>query len=88
MRERATRRAEEWILERLNGEDGLGAIFPAMVNAVEVMTLLGYPADDPRLVTAAGYSVLAHLEDPVARGVVVTDGDPVIGGSYRLANGE
>jgi squalene-hopene/tetraprenyl-beta-curcumene cyclase len=52
MRERATKRAEEWMLARLNGEDGLGAIFPAMVNAVEVMTILGYPADDPRLVTA------------------------------------
>jgi squalene-hopene/tetraprenyl-beta-curcumene cyclase len=51
-RERATKRAEEWMLERLNGDDGLGAIFPAMVNAVEVMTILGYPADDPRLVTA------------------------------------
>jgi squalene-hopene/tetraprenyl-beta-curcumene cyclase len=52
MRAAATRRAEAWILERLNGEDGLGAIFPAMVNALEVMTILGYPADDPRLVTA------------------------------------
>jgi squalene-hopene/tetraprenyl-beta-curcumene cyclase len=52
MRERATQRAEEWMLERLNGEDGLGAIFPAMVNALEVMTILGYPADDPRRVTA------------------------------------
>ena len=40
------------MLERLNGEDGLGAIFPAMVNALEVMTILGYPADDPRRVTA------------------------------------
>jgi hypothetical protein len=29
--------------------------------------------------------VLAHLEDLVARGVVTTDGDPVIGGKYRLA---
>ena len=52
MRERATRLAEQWMLERLNGEDGLGAIFPAMVNALEVMTILGYPADDPRRVTA------------------------------------
>ena len=32
-----TRLAESWMLERLNGEDGLGAIFPAMVNA--------FPAD-------------------------------------------
>jgi squalene-hopene/tetraprenyl-beta-curcumene cyclase len=52
VRARATRRAEEWMLERLNGEDGLGAIFPAMVNALEVMTILGYPNDDPRRETA------------------------------------
>ena len=52
MRAAATRRAESWVLERLNGEDGLGAIFPAMVNALEMMVLLGYPADDPRRVTA------------------------------------
>jgi squalene-hopene/tetraprenyl-beta-curcumene cyclase len=52
MRERATRRAESWFVARLNGEDGLGAIFPAMVNALEAMVILGYPADDPRRVTA------------------------------------
>jgi hypothetical protein len=42
-------------------------------------------ASIPRLTGAAGYSVLAHLEDLVARGLVLTDGDPVIGGSYRMA---
>jgi squalene-hopene/tetraprenyl-beta-curcumene cyclase len=52
VRERATRKAETWMLERLNGEDGLGAIFPAMVNALEAMVILGYPADDPRRLTA------------------------------------
>jgi squalene-hopene/tetraprenyl-beta-curcumene cyclase len=52
MRAAATRRAEQWFVERLNGEDGLGAIFPAMVNALEAMVILGYPADDPRRVTA------------------------------------
>ena len=52
MRALATRRAEEWFVERLNAEDGLGAIFPAMVNALEAMVLLGYPADHPRRVTA------------------------------------
>jgi squalene-hopene/tetraprenyl-beta-curcumene cyclase len=52
MRRRATRRAEAWILERLNGEDGLGAIFPAMVNAVEALTVLSYASEDPRLVAA------------------------------------
>jgi squalene-hopene/tetraprenyl-beta-curcumene cyclase len=52
MRALATRRAEAWILQRLNGEGGLGAIFPAMVNALEVLVLRGYPSDEPRRVTA------------------------------------
>lgn len=52
VRATAMRRAEAWMLERLNGEDGLGAIFPAMVNALEAMVILGYAADDPRRVTA------------------------------------
>jgi squalene-hopene/tetraprenyl-beta-curcumene cyclase len=52
VREVATRRAEAWMLERLNGEDGLGAIFPAMVNALEAMVILGYPENDPRRQTA------------------------------------
>jgi len=41
---------------------------------------------DPRLTGAAGYSVLAHLEDLVARGIVATEGDPMIGGTYRMAS--
>ena len=33
-RQRAIQRAVAWVGERLNGEDGLGAIFPAMANSV------------------------------------------------------
>ena len=47
LRRRAIRKAEGWLLERLNGEGGLGAIFPAMVNAYEALGLLGYPVDHP-----------------------------------------
>ena len=47
-RRRALKKAEAWILERLNGDGGLGAIFPAMVNAYEALELLGYPPDHPR----------------------------------------
>ncbi len=36
-----------WIKERLNGEDGLGGIYPAMANAVMMYHVLGYPADHP-----------------------------------------
>jgi squalene-hopene/tetraprenyl-beta-curcumene cyclase len=52
MRKHAMRRAEAWMLERLNGEDGLGAIFPAMVNALEAMAVLNFAPDDQRRVTA------------------------------------
>jgi squalene-hopene/tetraprenyl-beta-curcumene cyclase len=45
LRERAIERASAFVLARLNGEDGLGAIFPAMVNAVQMMDVLGLPRD-------------------------------------------
>ena len=47
MRHRAIRRCEEWFIQRLNGSDGLGGIFPAMVNSYEALALLGYPAGHP-----------------------------------------
>lgn len=47
VRRRAIQRAEAWFTERLNGNGGLGAIFPAMVNAYEALDCLGYPADHP-----------------------------------------
>ncbi len=52
LRRRAIANAVAWVDERLNGEEGLGAIFPAMVNAVEMYDVLGVPADDPRVVIA------------------------------------
>jgi glyoxylase-like metal-dependent hydrolase (beta-lactamase superfamily II) len=55
--------------------------------AADIPTIVraSYIGIDPRLVGAAGYSVLAHLEDLVARDIVATDGDPTIEGTYRLA---
>ena len=51
-RRRAIERAVAFWTERLNGEDGLGGIFPAMANAVMAYDALGYPKDHPDLVTA------------------------------------
>ncbi len=51
-RRRAIARAVDFVTERLNGEDGLGAIFPAMANAVMMFEILGVPRDDPRVVVA------------------------------------
>jgi glyoxylase-like metal-dependent hydrolase (beta-lactamase superfamily II) len=53
------------------------ADIPTLVRAI-------YIGIDPRLVTAAGLSVLAHLEDLVARDKVITEGPPSITGIYRL----
>jgi len=51
-RRRAIERAEAFVHERLNGEDGLGAIFPAMANSVMMLDVLGYPKDHPDVETA------------------------------------
>ncbi len=52
LRRRATEKAQDFIKLRLNGEDGLGGIFPAMANAVMAFDCLGYPADHPDLAIA------------------------------------
>ncbi len=52
LRKRAVDKALAFVLERLNGEDGLGAIFPAMANSVMAMEALGFKKDDPNLVIA------------------------------------
>jgi glyoxylase-like metal-dependent hydrolase (beta-lactamase superfamily II) len=65
---------EASILHRLaKGE----ADIPSVVRAI-------YIGLDPRLSSAAALSVLAHLEDLVARGIVATEGPPSIAGRYRL----
>ena len=48
----ALKKAKDWFVERLNGDSGLGAIFPAMVNAYEALLLLGYDKDDEVVKTA------------------------------------
>ncbi len=48
LRQRAIDRALAWVTERLNGEDGLGAIFPAMANSVMMFDVLGYPEHHPQ----------------------------------------
>jgi hypothetical protein len=64
------------ILERVRKGD---RTIKAMVEAI-------YRDTDPRLHGAAGLSVLAHLEDLVTRGVVVTEASPSIDGVYFPVN--
>lgn len=48
-RDYSVRLAERWTTERLNGVDGLGAIFPAMVNSLLMYDVLGIPETDQRV---------------------------------------
>ena len=48
-RKRALKKAEQWMLERFEGSDGLAAIFPAMLNALIALKAMGYPADHPEV---------------------------------------
>ncbi len=56
MRRKAIDKAVAFVKERLNGEDGLGAIFPAMANSVMMYDALGVPESDPDR-TIARYSI-------------------------------
>lgn len=49
LRRRALREAEEWILAHLEKSDGVGAIFPPIVNTIIAFDALGYETDDPAL---------------------------------------
>ena len=51
-RRRALRKAEQWMLERMEGTDGLAAIFPAMLNSLIALKALGYRDDHPQVVRA------------------------------------
>jgi len=43
----ALKRAEQWMLQRFEGSDGLGAIFPGILNSLIAMRALGYAKDNP-----------------------------------------
>jgi squalene-hopene/tetraprenyl-beta-curcumene cyclase len=58
LRDAAMKRAEQWLLDHLNGSEGLGAIFPPMVYILIVFRILGYKDSDPRVQLAH-----RHLRD-------------------------
>ncbi len=64
LRNRAIEEARKFVIERLNGEDGLGAIYPAMANTVMMLDALGHGPDHPD--AAIAWSAVRKL-------LVVTD---------------
>ena len=52
LRSLALKKAEKWMLERFEMSDGLGAIYPSMMNAIIALRCLGYSVDDPQFIRA------------------------------------
>jgi squalene-hopene/tetraprenyl-beta-curcumene cyclase len=47
LRKKGVDQATKWMLSRMEGQGGLGAIYPAMANSVLALRCLGYPDDHP-----------------------------------------
>src|SRR5246127_600415 len=52
LRSIALKNAERWMLERFEMSDGLGAIYPSMMNAIIALRCQGYSLDDPQVIRA------------------------------------
>jgi len=67
VRKVALKKAENWMLERLEMSDGLGAIYPAMMNAIIALRCLGYSEDDPQVIRARDeFEKLGIEQEPTA----------------------
>jgi squalene-hopene/tetraprenyl-beta-curcumene cyclase len=47
LRQRALREAKSWVLEHTERSEGLGTIYPAMMNCIFSLVAMGYGPDDP-----------------------------------------
>jgi squalene-hopene/tetraprenyl-beta-curcumene cyclase len=52
LRSLALKKAEKWMLARFEMSDGLGAIYPSMMNSIIALRCLGYSVDDPQVIRA------------------------------------
>src|SRR5665213_4339039 len=64
LRKMALKKAEKWMLDRFERSDGLGAIYPAMLNAIVALHTLGYTADDPQVIRAVDEFEKLGIDNP------------------------
>src|ERR1700761_6687886 len=64
LRKMALKKAEKWMLERFEKSDGLGAIYPAMLNALIALACLGYTPDDPQFIRAMDEFEKLGIDNP------------------------
>ncbi len=64
LRALAIKKAERWMLQRFEMSDGLGAIFPGLLNSAIAMRCLGYSLDDPQVIRALDEFEKLGIEEP------------------------
>jgi squalene-hopene/tetraprenyl-beta-curcumene cyclase len=63
LRKTAVNRAHRWMVERLERSEGLGTIYPAMMNSIYAMLARGSDTTDPLLSREIGYLERYEIED-------------------------
>jgi squalene-hopene/tetraprenyl-beta-curcumene cyclase len=58
------KRAEKWMLERFEKSDGLGAIYPGILNSIVALRCLGYSTDDPQVIRALDEFEKLGIDEP------------------------
>jgi squalene-hopene/tetraprenyl-beta-curcumene cyclase len=60
----ALKKAERWMLERFERSDGLGAIYPGILNSIVALRCLGYSTDDPQVIRAISEFEKLGIDEP------------------------
>ncbi len=66
VRKKAMKRAEAWLLEHMQGDGGLGAIYPAMANSIFALMALGYPSSHPLIRKALREIEALEIDTPAS----------------------
>jgi squalene-hopene/tetraprenyl-beta-curcumene cyclase len=61
-RKMSLKKAEDWMLERFEGSDGLAAIFPGILYSIIALKALGYPDDHPEVQRQNNHLYKLHHE--------------------------
>ncbi|HST78443.1 MAG TPA: squalene--hopene cyclase [Verrucomicrobiae bacterium] len=64
LRKLALRKAEEWMLARFEKSDGLGAIYPGILNSLIALRCLGFSTDDPQVIRALDEFEKLGIDEP------------------------
>ncbi len=66
VRKKAIKKAEAWLLDHMQGEGGLGAIYPAMANSVFALMALGHPVTHPSIQKAIRAIEALEIDTPAS----------------------